>query len=429
MGFEGDGGCLLPGPMKRETEVKPVQPVKPWEGVRPVSKRIFFYTGSFTHTLYKQQFSHPPAGTVYIPSSTELLAPQAIRQDFRTRDRWWFRPVVQAKHAALSVPKRLGMVNLRRLNRPDCDLIHSAQYLLLSKNRWVIDFEDASVFTWYSRAGQSRPWARRMVRRRLEDPRCRWILPWTNAARLSLLNAFDCFHLAHKIKVVHPAIDPKPLPEADRLGRRACNVLFVGTIFYEKGGWETLLACERVARHQNLHLTMVTYAPRDVLASYAARKFVSFRKNVSQQELDSLYRSADVFVYPAHTDTFGFVLLEAMSYGIACIGSRHFAIPEILDEDKSGLLVEVEVSRFGPDGVPRYEPITGPKHPMMALLRQPSETLVESLVAAIARLAENVDLRTQLARSGYEETLDGRFSFRHRNQLLSECYLNALEEG
>ncbi len=409
--------------------MKSVQTVKPSEGTRPVSKRIFFYTGSFTHTLYKQQFAHPPAGAVYIPSSTELLASQAIRQDFRTRDRWWFRPAVQAKHAALSVPKRLGMVNLRQLNRPDCDLIHSAQYLLFSKNRWVIDFEDASVFTWYSRAGQSRPWARRMVQRRLEDGRCRWILPWTNAARLSLLNAFDLSHLAHKIKVVYPAIDPKPLTGAGRQGRRACNVLFVGTIFYEKGGWETLLACERVARHQDLHLTLVTYAPQDVVARYGDSKFVSFRRNVSQSELDALYRSADVFVYPAHTDTFGFVLLEAMSYGIACIGSRHFAIPEILSEGKNGLLVDVEVSRFGPDGVPRYEPITGPKHPLMARLRQPSETLVESLAAAIARLAENVDLRTRLARSGYEETADGKFSFRQRNQILGECYHRAWEDG
>ena len=57
------------------------------------------------------------------------------------------------------------------------------------------------------------------------------------------------------------------------------------------------------------------------------------------EELARLYASADVFCFPSTTDTFGQVLLEAGSSGLALVAARAGGAPELVAEGSSGLLV------------------------------------------------------------------------------------------
>lgn len=54
------------------------------------------------------------------------------------------------------------------------------------------------------------------------------------------------------------------------------------------------------------------------------------------------YRSADVFVFPTfyHNECFPLVLLEAMEQGMACIATDEGGIPNIIDDGKTGFIVE-----------------------------------------------------------------------------------------
>src|SRR5205823_2270427 len=46
-------------------------------------------------------------------------------------------------------------------------------------------------------------------------------------------------------------------------------------------------------------------------------------------QLASIYRSAELFVFPSIYEGFGFPLLEAMAYGIPSIAARSSSLPEI----------------------------------------------------------------------------------------------------
>ncbi len=51
-------------------------------------------------------------------------------------------------------------------------------------------------------------------------------------------------------------------------------------------------------------------------------------------------KGADLFVHPTHNDCFPLVLLEAMAHGLPCISTNEGAILDIIDDGKTGLIVE-----------------------------------------------------------------------------------------
>jgi glycosyltransferase involved in cell wall biosynthesis len=57
-------------------------------------------------------------------------------------------------------------------------------------------------------------------------------------------------------------------------------------------------------------------------------------------ELAEHYASADMFLFPSMTETFGNVVLEAMSSGLAVVAYRYAAAETYISDGKSGLLAE-----------------------------------------------------------------------------------------
>lgn len=82
---------------------------------------------------------------------------------------------------------------------------------------------------------------------------------------------------------------------------------------------------------------------RELAAELGVTDRVKFLGYVPDEELPSLYSSADVFVLPSLYEGFGLVLLEAMACGTPVIGTNVGGIPTVIDDGETGLLVEREV--------------------------------------------------------------------------------------
>ncbi len=127
-------------------------------------------------------------------------------------------------------------------------------------------------------------------------------------------------------------------------------VLFVGRLVERKGVTYLIKAIEQM-KDEKIRLTVVGDGPEyKSLKNYVREKKledrVIFTGRVSDDELKKYYRNADLFVLPAIVDSkgdtegLGVVLLEALINGIPVIASKVGGIIDIVEHEKTGLLVK-----------------------------------------------------------------------------------------
>lgn len=113
---------------------------------------------------------------------------------------------------------------------------------------------------------------------------------------------------------------------------------FVARDFNEKGGpivIDAFLSVRRV--HPSAELWIVGSKPQ-ISRDEAAPLGITWLEVVPREQvLNELMPSFDVFAYPTPHDCFSYVLLEAMSCGVAIATSDYVSMPEAVDYGKAGL--------------------------------------------------------------------------------------------
>jgi glycosyltransferase involved in cell wall biosynthesis len=118
------------------------------------------------------------------------------------------------------------------------------------------------------------------------------------------------------------------------------RVLFVGQKVQRKGLSYLLDAWSKL-RLPNAELVLVGRGTRDeaLLSQYAG--IYRDVENVSDVELDALYRSADLFCMPSLVEGFGLVYLEALARGIPIIGTPNTGAAELITHGREGFIVPI----------------------------------------------------------------------------------------
>jgi glycosyltransferase involved in cell wall biosynthesis len=115
--------------------------------------------------------------------------------------------------------------------------------------------------------------------------------------------------------------------------------LFVGNK-YELKGVPTLLEAWEIVR-ERLPDALLWIAGLDAPRAVAKRlPSVQWLGYVSDRgRLDELYGDASVFVLPTQFEAYGHVVVEAMGCGLPCVTTNVGALPELVDDGVTGLLV------------------------------------------------------------------------------------------
>src|SRR5256712_9821142 len=167
-----------------------------------------------------------------------------------------------------------------------------------------------------------------------EEYRQSWIKHGLNPERLKILPRgldTELFHPARR----EPAF-------FEKFG--ACNgevrLLYVGRISREKD-LDLLAAAYRRLRDERLpvQLFVVGHGPySEAFAKSLPEAF--FTGYLTGNELATAYASADIFVFPSTTDTFGNVILEAQACGVPVVVSDSGGPKELVEDKANGLITK-----------------------------------------------------------------------------------------
>ena len=139
-----------------------------------------------------------------------------------------------------------------------------------------------------------------------------------------------------------PSLREESLLGGEHGGERRINIMYSGRITREKGA--ELLADAFVAaraREPRLHLVLAGGGPeQDRLRERLGSEHTTFLGWLSGLELARAYASADVFLFPSQTDTFGQVILEAQASGLPVIAVAEGGPLSLIEHRVSGLLCE-----------------------------------------------------------------------------------------
>lgn len=159
------------------------------------------------------------------------------------------------------------------------------------------------------------------------------------------------------------------------------RIVFLGRLEKRKGTVELLQAFPRVLElHPGTELTLIgvdrTHCPGNRTHAQwiqdempmAVRQQIKLAGRLPQEQVDQYLQTADVFIAPSRYESFGLIYPEAMRWGIPVIGCNVGGIPEIIQHERTGLLIP-------------------PESP-------------EPIVEALHRLLQNESLRQRLGEAG-----------------------------
>jgi glycosyltransferase involved in cell wall biosynthesis len=222
---------------------------------------------------------------------------------------------------------------------------------------------------------------------------CRWLVTCTEVG---------CQHLtglapAHRVELVYHGLDlarlpPAPAPRPPRDGTNRddpVTILSIGRRVEKKGFDDVLAALALLPRELHWSFSHIGGGPLgDALKAQARHLGIADRCTwhgaQAQQFVFDAYADADLFVLASRIATDGDrdglpnVLMEAQSQALPCVSTKVSAIPELIEDGRSGLLVR-------------------PQDP-------------QALAQAIERLIRDPALRAQLGQRGHD-IVRQRFSF------------------
>ncbi|MEO9512903.1 MAG: glycosyltransferase family 4 protein [Flavobacteriaceae bacterium] len=179
----------------------------------------------------------------------------------------------------------------------------------------------------------------------------KWVFRNVEIIHLSPLLYFDINHLVDKSRVCYvPNGIPNPEENIINKKHQQNNILYLSNLQESKGSF-TLVQAARILKEQSIDFKIdfvgkwhndPYYKQRllDYVAKYELVDRVSFHGPRYGKEKQTYFQNASFFVLPTKNDCFPLSILEAMSHELPVVSTRQGAIPEIVEDNYNGFLID-----------------------------------------------------------------------------------------
>ncbi len=347
---------------------------------------------------YKSLIENPPKGVEYVNNQK--------RQGMITNTTVFSILSFCKKHTRQLIEKtKLPILNMHKTtHKHNCELVHAAHCLPRDDiTPWVADFE--SVWQLFISGRNTKEGYNKAITRMMSN-NCKKIIAWTKYTKDEIISKFP--QIKDKVAVVPYAMKP---PIINKIKHNTINLLFIGRYFKEKGGIFALEVFDKLTKkYDNVECLFVSKTPQKIINKYSSNTKIKFFNLMPHKQLiDEIFSIADITMYPAFSDTFGFLFVESMAHNIPIITVSGFSRRDIINDGETGFIIN------------RDENTTW----------YPSEDesirIIDDLIEKTSLLIEDEKLREEMGQNGRQTVIDGKFSIKYRNNKLKQIYEEALK--
>jgi glycosyltransferase involved in cell wall biosynthesis len=107
-------------------------------------------------------------------------------------------------------------------------------------------------------------------------------------------------------------------------------------------GFDVTLKAARILQDQGseVHFLLLGSGPEKEALQAQAQGLNNVSFMGKQNDMGTWFASANLFIHPSYTEGLGSVILEAMAAGLPVIGTRAGGIPDIIEDEQTGLLIK-----------------------------------------------------------------------------------------
>lgn len=294
------------------------------------------------------------------------------------------------------------------------DLIHTFNAIPYTKNPWIVTFESILPRTIGSYGSKISS----LILDRLARENCRQIIAMSDYAKNRFLHQHRDWAklplILNKLKIIPPNFPLKTDIPKSYTSEKPLELIFVGNDFARKGG-VVALRIARKAREKQLPLKVniiskMNYGVKVYTDHFDALKYhqdlqllslpnVNLYQNLSNQEVIKLLWQSHFQVMCTLDDTYGFSILEGFSVGTPAITSNVCALPEFVQHDQNGFIVDLVLDRYR-----RWEGLAARKSDRYwEILDLTYEYLADRALEFIAKILDNPQVYRRLSQGAIEQ--------------------------
>ncbi|WP_414828114.1 glycosyltransferase family 4 protein [Alteromonas sp. H39] len=312
------------------------------------------------------------------------------------------------------------------------DIVESVISPVVTKKPWFFSlavFQEALAFSCLG-FPIPKPMRTAFINRLISKDNCHSLLFWSQAGlnTAKSYGGIKSSRVLDKMRVVYPAVRKVELERKNGEDGKF-RMLFSGD-FFRKGGMNVVDAFTELAKsypHIELVVCCDTKIDFNGVTDTLKNSYLSVLESHSQirflgriprdQLLKDIMPVIDVYLLPTYNEAFGFAVLEAMAYGIPVIATNVMALPELISDGDTGLLIDVsdyDIERLFKGYV------------VYKLPTEFVDTVTRQLTAYLVSLIEDEHGRTAMGQSAQARART-HFSTDARNKIMSKLYQDALE--